>query len=168
MGFSLWRIVGMLKDAIFEEISPEAYALMKSEGYTKSMVDDMFKPKSWMMGIYTLGYLNMGSRIENLLSDSPIGDDRDKAYKAGVAQSDYGVADNIQQVLNYYDKQIKDSNRKYCISCTGIRKSDQPENGGWRWCKWGEYIGIKNSQADYLYDEPVITEVLVFQIYELK
>jgi hypothetical protein len=39
----------------------------------------------------------------------------------------------------------------------------------WRWHKWGEYIGTKNPQHEYLYDEDEsIQEVFCYHIYKRK
>lgn len=78
----------------------------------------------------------------------------------------YGVADNIPQIMERYINVI--ANNKIVISIASIRKDNQPESGGWRWHKWGEYIGVQNPQCEYLYDEPDIDEVLIFQVYVIK
>ncbi|MNC81295.1 hypothetical protein D3C75_1343800 [compost metagenome] len=65
-------------------------------------------------------------------------------------------------------KGLYDPERKFVVSLAEIRKDEQPEQWGWRWEKWGEYIGTQNSQADYLYDEPEIERVFVYHIYEIK
>jgi len=44
----------------------------------------------------------------------------------------------------------------YCISFEVFKKSEEPPSSGWRWCRWGEYIGTQEPKADYLYDEPFI------------
>ena len=54
------------------------------------------------------------------------------------------------------------------ISVTEMRKDEQPEDGGWRWHKWGEYIGKQEPKCEYLYDEPNIDSVYVFHIYAVR
>jgi len=49
-----------------------------------------------------------------------------------------------------------------------IRKDLEPTDGGWRWHKWGEYIGTQNPQMEYIHDEPEIEKVYVYHIYELE
>jgi hypothetical protein len=83
-------------------------------------------------------------------------------------RSPYGVADNIQQVLDKYKDVIEDPDRYYLIFFTEMRKEDQEAEGGWRWHKWGEYIGVQKPQCEYLYDEPVITSVYVFHIMQVQ
>lgn len=80
----------------------------------------------------------------------------------------YGVCDTIEQVKEKYSKWLNDPELKFCISFTKVTKSEQPANGGWRWHKWGEYIGTKEPQYEYLYDEgDDIQEVYCYHIYQL-
>jgi hypothetical protein len=82
-------------------------------------------------------------------------------------KSGYGVADNVDQILAYHPE-LTDPETRYCLSVTEIRRDDQPESGGWRWHKWGEYIGSQNPQCEYLYNETGIESVLVYHFYELE
>lgn len=80
----------------------------------------------------------------------------------------YGVCDNVDQVKKVYADYLNDPFRSFCISLTKVSKAEQSPSGGWRWHKWGDYIGDKNPQCEYLYDEgPEIEEVYCFHIYEL-
>lgn len=81
----------------------------------------------------------------------------------------YGVCDNATQVLSYYRKNIEffDKNKTYIIMLTPIFKKNESKNGGWRWCKWGQYIGVQNPKSEYLYDEDDIDMVYVFDIKEI-
>lgn len=81
--------------------------------------------------------------------------------------STYGVADNVEQIKERYKDQIA-SDAPIVISLTEMCKENQPEDGGWRWHKWGEYIGTQNPQCEYLYDEPEIDSVFVFHVYSVK
>ena len=87
----------------------------------------------------------------------------------------YGVADNASQVLDYYDSLLEKEEckeymkeRKFVILLTPIFKEDQPEDGGWRWHKWGQYIGKFESKHEYIYDEVGIDFVYVFTILEVE
>lgn len=82
-------------------------------------------------------------------------------------RADYGVCDDVEQVAAYYVKQIADSTHAYVIGMMPVRKADQPDRGGWRWHKWGEYIGRHEITAEYLYDEPVVEQVYCFHLVEL-
>ncbi len=79
----------------------------------------------------------------------------------------YGVADNIEQIREYYADLIKSEEHKIIITAALVMKSEEEENG-WRWHKWGEYIGTKEPKCEYLYDEDdSISEVFVFHCYLL-
>ena len=81
---------------------------------------------------------------------------------------DSGVCDNWEQILEH-TPQLQDPNRKFCITLTPITKADEPQEGGWRWHKWGEYIGTKDPQHEYIRDEDdSIEKVYVYSIYEVK
>jgi hypothetical protein len=77
----------------------------------------------------------------------------------------YGVADNIDQVCKLYKDAISSTN-PVVISFVELNKSDEGE-GGWRWHKWGKYIGVQKPQCEYLKDEPIIEKVIVFHIYSV-
>lgn len=85
----------------------------------------------------------------------------------------YGVADNIDQIKEYYEHQIEDPNNRYFIAISPIfqEKEHAGEDGGWRWHKWGPYIGKLNPQYEYLDDEEFGDDfqgyVLVFHCYKL-
>lgn len=78
----------------------------------------------------------------------------------------YGVVDHPNQIHRYYD--LHHDPRNLCVSFTPIYKKDQPSWGGWRWHKWGPYLGTKKPKCEYLYDEKNIDRVFVFSIIELK
>ena len=67
----------------------------------------------------------------------------------------YGVADNIDQIKDYYKEEIVDKDKKYFIHLTPVwqERENKGKGGGWRWHKWGEYIGKLNPQHEYLDDE---------------
>lgn len=49
-----------------------------------------------------------------------------------------------------------------------VCRDDEPLMDGWRWSKWGEYIGSQNPTQEYLAMEPDIEEVLVYRIILLE
>ncbi len=79
----------------------------------------------------------------------------------------YGVCDSPEQLLELLPEVVKTGERKFVISMVRLDKKDE-EDGGWRWHKWGEYIGKQEPQCEYLHDEPVIETVYTFHIYEVK
>lgn len=81
--------------------------------------------------------------------------------------SPYGVADNINQIKEHFKEMLSSSN-PVVISVTEMRKEEQPEDGGWRWHKWGQYIGKQEPQCEYLHDEPTIESVYVYHVYAVR
>lgn len=81
--------------------------------------------------------------------------------------STYCVCDTPEQAVAYWQARVDDPDRNYLIILTPIHR--QPGNtGGWRWHKWGPYIGTQQPQCEYLDDEPEIEMVYVAHIYELR
>jgi len=112
-------------------------------------------------GIYMSPSFSFGNQIKEKKNGYPEFDDN-------YEYSPYGVCDNVEQVLERYKQWLDLPDRKFCISFTKVSKSEQSESGGWRWHKWGEYIGVKNPQMEYLYDESDdIQEVYCYHIYEI-
>jgi len=95
-----------------------------------------------------------------------------KIIRDNWRQEDYGVCDNAEQAIEIYEQNIASGrfseDIQYLIYLTPMYKHNQPEDGGWRWEKWGEYIGVQNSQSDYLYYEPEVDMIYVFHIRGLE
>jgi hypothetical protein len=70
-------------------------------------------------------------------------------------KNSYGVADSIEQIKEYYKEEIENVERKFFIECTPVFQDleNKGKGGGWRWCKWGTYIGKLDSKCEYLDDE---------------
>jgi hypothetical protein len=104
-----------------------------------------------------------------------------------------GVSDNASQVKNYLNKIINiylngtskdvyffegqglfnliknEHNYKFILLLTPIiNNHDTSLWGGWRWHKWGEYIGKHNPQYEYLDHETGIDYVLVWKLCIVK
>lgn len=80
----------------------------------------------------------------------------------------YGVADNISQVYRKYRKVLNNPDYHVMVLINQVRKCDQPSSGGWRWHKWGDYIGYQKPQCEYLFNEPKIDQVILFNIIVVK
>lgn len=85
----------------------------------------------------------------------------------------FGVADNIEQIKKFYKKQIADKNDKFIITIWPIyqHKANKGKGGGWRWHKWGRYIGKLKPKYEYLDDEEFGDDfecVLVFQLHYVE
>ena len=118
-------------------------------------------------GIYVCA-LNSNHTIEALTDYREV-----RNFNSPIYWCNYGVCDNASQALDYYDslyKQHEDymKNKKFIILLSPMFKEDQPKNGGWRWHKWGQYIGKYESKCEYLYDEEGIDYVYCFTILEIE
>ena len=78
----------------------------------------------------------------------------------------YGVADNLEQIIDLYNN-AEWFKGNHVILCWMVEKEPDNPCSGWRWHKWGDYIGTRNPQCEYLNDEPEINEVVVFSIYKV-
>lgn len=82
----------------------------------------------------------------------------------------YGVCDSIEQFLQRYQELLENSEKNYAISFSHIAK--KPENkgngGGWRWHKWGGYIGDGTPEHEYLDDEEGFNDgVCIYHVYQI-
>ena len=82
-------------------------------------------------------------------------------------QSDIEDTDDIEQILTYFADRVADPTRAYVIGLLTVRKATQPDRGGWRWHRWGEYIGVHEPQREYIHDEPVIEQAICFHLLEV-
>ena len=79
----------------------------------------------------------------------------------------YGVCDSPEQLLATCPE-LESSPRRFVVSMNRLLKARMHPEGGWRWHKWGPYIGEQKPECEYLFDEPTIEEVWTFHIYEAK
>lgn len=81
----------------------------------------------------------------------------------------YGIADNLQQIVDFYtaneDGFFKGN---HVISSFEVHRDSNNPCCGWRWHKWGPYIGTQNPKCEYLNDEPEIEKVICFSIYKVR
>ena len=78
----------------------------------------------------------------------------------------YGLCDTPEQLLEYHPH-LADDDIKRVISITPIWRRDQSEFGGFRYHKWGQYIGKQKPRNEYIYDDKHIEFVCSFHIYRL-
>lgn len=130
------------------------------DGGVRLVVELMFGGKIDRLarGLYLLNHWNFSDMVGVKLNNYP-------AFEVEGLYC-YGVCDYPIQLIEKFPY-LDESERKFVVSFVRIRKSEQPSEGGWRWHKWGDYIGDKNSQYEYLYHEEDIEEVYTFHIYEV-
>lgn len=86
------------------------------------------------------------------------------SFKSSYGSS-YGTCDNVQQILDEYPE-LQDPNRQFMVLLQKVVRAEQPSQGGWRWHKWGPYLGSFEPEHEYIYDETGIEQVLIYRIYE--
>lgn len=94
---------------------------------------------------------------------------RQREYAEGTETlflNNYGVCDSPEQLLSIYD--FEKDERKLFICFVEIKREDEPSNGGWRYHKWGEYVGEQNPQSEYIYHDKHIEKVYTYSVYQLK
>jgi hypothetical protein len=79
---------------------------------------------------------------------------------------EFGVCDYPAQCIEKLKLEELDIN--VFVSFVRVSKAEQPPMGGWRWHKWGVYIGNQEPTTEYIHDEPDIQEVYTFHIYQPK
>lgn len=95
-------------------------------------------------------------------------DEYQKPFRDVYLLNDYVVCDSAEQVMAHYKFLADDPDNTYFIALTPIVKKHQPANGGWRWHKWGPYIGNHKPSCEYIYDEPNIDYVFTYHVYKFK
>jgi len=81
----------------------------------------------------------------------------------------YGVCDSPEQFIGRFEEKLQNDPRKLFVTFFKIEKKKQPKQDGWRWHKWGPYIGDKNPQHEHIFDEDEsILEVHCYHVREAK
>ena len=86
--------------------------------------------------------------------------ERECEDRAWAFKTTYGVADTPEQIIAFLE--AEQLGCPHTVLITPISRAHQPAERGWRWSKWGRYIGTRTRQADYLADEPEIERVYVW------
>ena len=110
---------------------------------------------------YFVGPLNSDKLIEPWEEGSKYGL---SVEGIGTYPTSYYVDDSPEDFIRKYRDILEAHENKLAVFFTPIRKEDQDPKGGWRWHKWGEYIGEKTPEMEYIYDEPKISIVYVVHI----
>jgi hypothetical protein len=118
-------------------------------------------------GIY-LAHINFDKEIAGLIVDRwPEFDVPDGEHDMTWFSS-FGVVDHWTQLpLDLLER----DKRGLLVFLGHHAKAEQHDDGGWRWHKWGPYIGVFQEQAaanEYLYDTPDVIEVWSYQIVEVR
>ena len=90
---------------------------------------------------------------------------RDPEFLTNDSAWYYGVCDGIENLLEVIPELLS-PDREFVVLLHKITRSGQPRYEGWRWHKWGDYIGTQTPTTEYIYDEPIIDLVYCYHIYE--
>ena len=137
--------------------------------------------EKWMqygVGIYQCNFSHNFSYEEFLEFDVDKGihnipfDQKYNVFKPTHHKAQYGVCDSIDQLKDYFKEEIEEVDRKFIITATPVfqDKKNKGKGGGWRWHKWGTYIGNLNPQCEYLDDEDFGEDfkyIICFHLYEI-
>lgn len=150
----------MLKDLTYQTTLPSfiSKTIAEINGVDLSREDAYFEH-------YETGVYRHDGYIFNF--DKFIEDNCCEAIADKYFGSFYGVCDDYKQVLKNYKDLVEDKSRNYVIGLSTVTRESQPSEGGWRWHKWGNYIGTQNPQHEYLYDDKHIDKVYCYYIYEI-
>jgi len=113
-------------------------------------------PVKIAQGVYTIGHFGSSHFL------------RDYGYDCSPDLgpfNPYGVCDSYEDILTQCPE-IDNPRRKFIICLTLVKKADEPSQGGWRWHKWGPYIGKHEITREYLADEPLVEQVYCYHVYE--
>lgn len=121
------------------------------------------KPHRISLGLYQIGHWNF-TDFECLNKQEW------QSYptweKLGDYKNCYGVCDSPDQFMSLFGPTLADPQRQFFVSFVQLLKANEPTDGGWRWHKWGPYIGTQKTACEYLADESVIEEIWTYHVYE--
>lgn len=149
----------MLVTPRFESIPPHEKEILSIAG-----TGVFWEPVCIGQGIYEISHFNFNMHLPRGID--PHAEIIPWGYPHYISTS--GVCDNFEQILSKCPFLATAKDRYFVISLSKVTKADQPRKGGWRWHKWGEYIGTFESKCEYIYDEVGIDYVYCYHIYELK
>lgn len=76
----------------------------------------------------------------------------------------YGVCDSVEQFDALYGDTLRAHEHSFIVTFVEVLREDQPSWGGWRYHKWGEYVGTQEPQSEYLYHDKHIDRVFTFSL----
>lgn len=108
-------------------------------------------------GVYEVGHYGSSSFMRGY----------DEYPNLGPEHGSYGVCDGAENALDVL-KVLQDPARQFVLVLTKVTRDKENAGlgGGWRWHKWGEYIGRQQPTTEYLDDEPEIDSVYCYHVYE--
>lgn len=109
-------------------------------------------------GVYQIGHFGSSSFLGRGYENYP------ELGEHGV----YGVCDGIENMMAVMGETLNDPDRRFVVTLTPVYRNPKNKGmgGGWRWHKWGKYIGAFEPKHEYLDDEEGIDCVYCYHVYE--
>lgn len=123
-------------------------------------------PKVLYPGIIQIGHYNLDIMLFG--KNAPL--ENSEYFWQKDLCPEYGVCDSPEQFLVKYKTALDNDGMPICVSMTHVQKdpSNAGRGGGWRWHKWGEYIGDGEPATEYLDDEDLFENgVWCFSAYTI-
>lgn len=132
------------------------------------LLADEKKTERLSQGIYLCGHFNFEMEFRDPEADNFELNHPNFESADGEYFGCYGVCDSPEQLSAKLPDEVTKGGTPYVISLVRLDKSTQPAEGGWRWHKWGQYIGEQKQTTEYLYDEPEVETVYTYHIYQIR
>ncbi len=133
------------------------------------LIGDRKEPIRIQQGIYEIGHFGSSAFLRDYehypeLFDEDAGEDPADRWNY---PGSYGVCDSVENLLAKIPL-LAESKRQFVITVKTVQRdqTNKGKGGGWRWHKWGQYIGDQTPTTEYLDDEPIIEQIMVYHIYE--
>lgn len=125
--------------------------LFEQEDPILEIMSDGRKPTRERLGVYVIHHFSFEHCFDSSGWDTwgPVG-----------GHSPYGVCDSVAQFFEHDVGKFvtSDPSRECVVSFTHVPKREGPAEGGWRWHKWGPYIGKGEPEFEYLAQEKAFDE----------
>lgn len=156
---------------IFDTFDILSEGVYEVGGFFSMMTSNMFNEShiftSWQKEYWDAAHEAYDSDTMDTPEFKALQEEYHRKEDLGIYPPDYGVCDSPEQLLEKFPL-IVTSDKQIIVTVEEVRKDEQPDEGGWRWHKWGPYVGEFEPQSEYLADEPNIDRVFIFKLYEIN
>lgn len=155
-------------------INPKFHSFETAYGHIDPLPEDIryifnkMLPKKVARGVYLGGLNSFSLCIKDKYVEFPNLGKKTKIMGHYIYfKQSYGLCDNSYQIFKKYWWEIIHPFRVFSIILTPVYRDSQPKQFGFRYHKWGEYIGNQNPKHEYLYDDKHIRKIYSFKIVEI-